>query len=148
MLAAARRLEEILNYVPAKLLQLTEAQASLKPAPGKWSKKEILGHLIDSASNNHQRFVRLQLETNLSLPNYEQDSWVSLQQYQQQNWVDLVKFWMIYNKHLLTMLKHMDESKLGHAAFMDGKPVTLQFYADDYLRHMEHHLRAIIQEGL
>jgi len=143
MLAAAKRLEEILNSVPAKLLAFTEQQASVKPGPGKWSKKEIIGHLLDSASNNHQRFVRLQLDNNVVLPNYEQDNWVSLQRYQEFNWIDLVKFWMIYNKHLLHMLKLVDESKLQNVALMDGKPLALQFYVDDYVRHMEHHLKAV-----
>jgi len=143
MLAAAQRLEEILNTAPAKLLAFTEAQASVRPAPGKWSKKEIIGHLIDSASNNHQRFVRLQLENNIALPNYEQDNWVSLQRYQEQNWIGLVKFWMIYNKHLLHVLKHADESKLSNTATMDGKPISLQFFIDDYVRHMDHHLKAV-----
>lgn len=143
MLAAITRLEEILNKVPASLLQYTEAQASSKPAPGKWSKKEIIGHLIDSASNNHQRFVRLQFDTDLQLPNYEQDAWVARQRYQQLNWIDLVKFWMIYNKHLLHVLKHLDHDKLTHTGIIDGKSLTLQFLIEDYVRHMEHHLKAV-----
>jgi len=143
MLAAAQRLEEILNTAPAKLLQFTEAQASARPAPGKWSKKEIIGHLLDSASNNHQRFVRLQLEDEITLPNYEQDNWVSLQKYQALNWIDLVKFWMIYNKHLLHVLKNIDESELNNLATIEGKKITLQFFIDDYVAHMEHHLKAV-----
>mgnify|MGYP001606242901 CR=1 FL=1 len=144
MLAAAKRLEEILNSVPARLLSFTEQQASVKPAPGKWSKKEIIGHLLDSASNNHQRFVRLQLENNPPLPNYEQDNWVSLQKYNERKWVDLVKFWMIYNIHLLHVLQNADESKFQNAAVMDGKPVTLLFFIDDYVRHLAHHLKAVL----
>lgn len=143
MLAAAQRLEEILNTVPGRLLRYSEAEASAKPAPGNWSKKEIIGHLIDSASNNHQRFVRLQLETDIPLPNYEQDSWVALQRYQALNWIDLVKFWMIYNKHLLHLLKHADESRLANRALMDGQAVELGFFIDDYVRHLEHHLKAV-----
>src|SRR5262245_44465345 len=128
MLAAASRLEKILNSVPARLLQFTEAQASSRPGAGKWSKKEIIGHLIDSASNNHQRFVRLQLASGLALPNYGQDDWVSRQNYQLYNWIDLVKFWMIYNKHLLHVLKNIDESKLGNEATIEEKKSTLQFF--------------------
>lgn len=144
MLAAITRLEEILNAVPASLLRYTEAQASSKPGPGKWSKKEIIGHLIDSASNNHQRFVRLQLANEIILPNYEQDDWVAAQRYQQLNWIDLVKFWMIYNRHLVHVLKHLNTGKLAHTAVIDGKSFTLQFLIEDYVRHTEHHLKAVI----
>ena len=143
MLAAITRLEEILNKVPGSLLRYTEVQASSKPGPNKWSKKEIIGHLIDSASNNHQRFVRLQFETGLQLPDYEQDAWVAAQRYQELNWIDLVKFWMIYNKHLLHVLKNLDAGKLPNTEMIDGKSLTLQFMIEDYVRHMEHHLEAV-----
>ncbi len=143
MLASAQKLHGILNSAPAKLLAFTEAQASERPAPGKWSKKEIIGHLIDSASNNHQRFVRLQLGNNIALPNYKQDDWVSQQDYNAINWIDLVKFWLIYNKHLLHVLNHVDQSKLGNTATIEGKTITLQFFIDDYVAHMEHHLKAV-----
>lgn len=143
MIAAAKRLEEILNSTASKLLQFTEEQASKKPASGKWSKKEMIGHLVDSASNNHQRFVRLQLGNGITLPNYEPDNWVSLQNYQAINWIDLVKFWLIYNKHLLHVLKNVDENKLGNSATLEGKTITLQFFIDDYVAHMEHHLKAV-----
>lgn len=145
MLAAAQKLEGILNAVPAKLLQFTELQASAKPTPGKWSKKEIIGHLIDSAANNHQRFVRLQIESNLTLPQYEQDNWVSIQRYQDINWIDLVKFWLIYNKHLLHVLKHLDESKLQNSSITEGKNITLAYFIEDYVAHLEHHLAAVFK---
>lgn len=143
MLASAQKLQGILNSAPAKLLQFTEAKASERSAPGKWSRKEIIGHLIDSASNNHQRFVRLQLGNNIALPNYEQDNWVSRQDYQAINWIDLVKFWLIYNKHLLHVLNNVDKSKLGNTAAIEGKTIALQFFIDDYVEHMEHHLKAV-----
>src|SRR5438105_3736271 len=101
MIKAAYRLEKILNETPKKLLSYPEEQASVKASPAKWSKKEIIGHLIDSASNNHQRFVRMQIENNLSLPQYRQNEWVNAQQYNSRNWIDLVKFWLIYNTHIL-----------------------------------------------
>mgnify|MGYP003521561386 CR=1 FL=1 len=73
MLAAYIRLQKILEEIPAQLYIFSEADAALKPAPGKWSKKEVLGHLIDSASNNHQRFVRMQIDSSITLPKYQQD---------------------------------------------------------------------------
>ncbi len=144
MLKAALRLEKILNENPTKLFQYTEEQASLRPAPGKWSRKEIMGHLIDSAANNHQRFVRMQLENKLPLPQYAQNEWVSVQHYQDRNWMDTVKFWMIYNMHLLHVLKHVDESKLMNTGtFPEYGEKTLQFLIDDYVDHMEHHLNQV-----
>ncbi len=145
MVAACTRLEKILNEVPSKLLQLTEEKTSIKPALDKWSKKEILGHLIDSAANNHQRFVRMQIENNLQLLQYKQDEWVAIQKYQTINWINLVKFWLIYNMHILHILKHVDETKLQNVASIENKKLTLQFIIDDYVDYMEHHLKEIFR---
>jgi len=146
MIQAATRLEKILNETPSKLLQYIEDTASKKPTPDKWSKKEILGHLLDSAANNHQRFVRMQIENNLELPQYKQNEWVNVQQYNKRNWVDIVKFWMIYNMHMLHVLKNMDETKLTNTAnFPESGTLTLQFIIDDYVDHLEHHLKQIIK---
>lgn len=145
MLAAATRLEKILNETPAKLFAFTEEQASRKPGPNKWSKKEILGHLIDSAANNHQRFVRMQIENNLSLPQYKQDEWVAVQHYNSRNWIDLVKFWLICNMHILHVFKNVDASKLANTAtFPEYGVKTLQFLIDDYIDHMEHHFKQLL----
>src|SRR3954471_16745206 len=89
MLSAYLRLKEILQTAPAKVSAINEEAASQKPGPKKWSKKEILGHLIDSASNNHQRFVRLEIDNEIELPKYKQDEWVAVQQWQQKNWEDI-----------------------------------------------------------
>jgi len=146
MLQAATRLEKILNETPNKLFAFTDEQAGVRPAPGKWSKKEIMGHLIDSASNNHQRFVRMQIENGLQLPQYRQNEWVSVQQYSSRNWIDIVKFWMIYNMHILHIFKTVDESKLGNTAdFPEYGTQTLQFLINDYVDHMEHHLRQALR---
>ena len=73
------RFEDILHTLPQRLIEIPEAAATYKPDPDRWSKKEILGHLIDSASNNHQRFVRAQFTARLEFPEYEQKSWVKSQ---------------------------------------------------------------------
>src|SRR5262245_20064045 len=99
MKAVADELESILA-VTERLRAIDDAVASVRPAPGKWSRKEILGHLIDSAANNHQRFVRLQITNRVDLPGYQQDHWVRLQHYQEDKWVDIVSLWQAYNKHL------------------------------------------------
>jgi hypothetical protein len=143
--STVNRLREILNEAPKKLLSLSEEAAAKRPAPGKWSKKEIIGHLIDSAANNHQRFVRLQIENSLDLLQYRQNEWVNVQHYQDRNWIDLVKFWMIYNMHILHLLNTMDQGKLGHTGtFPDHGTQTLQFIVDDYVDHLVHHLKQVM----
>ena len=145
MLEAATRLETILSLIPPKLSSYTAEEVSYKRGPGKWSKKELLGHLIDSAANNHQRFVRMQIENNLNLPQYQQDEWVSIQCYHQRAWLDLILLWKAYNEQLLYILKNIDDSKLSNTAtFPESGPKSLQWIIDDYIRHMEHHFKQLL----
>jgi len=145
MIQAAKRLEKILNETPKKLLSYSDEQAYAKASPKKWSKKEILGHLIDSAANNHQRFVRMQIENNLPLLQYKQNEWVNVQYYNERNWIDVVKLWMGYNMHILHILKTVDETKLlNQGEFPEYGVKTLQFLIDDYVDHLEHHMKAIL----
>ena len=125
------------------LSAVSEEAASIKPSPGKWSKKEILGHLIDSAANNHQRFVRLQLQPEISLPGYDQDNWVRLNRYQQKPWAEIVALWSAYNRHLVSVIESLDDSALGHVWHASDGDVTLEFIATDYVRHLKHHLAQI-----
>lgn len=97
-----------------RLSKITESDSEKPRAAGKWSRKEIIGHLIDSASNTHQRFVRAQLTDNLSFPGYEQDAWVKCQHYQNESWVDLVQLWRSHNLHLLHVVSCLPEDKLGN----------------------------------
>jgi hypothetical protein len=136
-----------LASVVARALPLLSAipddTASIKPAPTKWSKKEILGHLIDSAANNHQRFVRLQLQPEIGLPGYDQDSWVRLNRYQQKPWTEIIALWSAYNRHLVSVIESIDDSALGHVWHAPDGDVTLEFIATDYVRHVKHHLTQI-----
>jgi hypothetical protein len=132
-----------LNY--ERLAQFSEADSAVKPAPGKWSKKEIIGHLIDSASNNHQRFVRVQLYADLDLPGYEQERWVAVQDYQNAAWAELLILWKAFNEHLLRIIALIPEEKLGRTfRIAGGEPVTLGYWVEDYLRHLQKHLRQIL----
>ena len=142
------RLRAIISETPGRLLKIDRQEYESRP-PGKWSKKEILGHLLDSASNNHQRFVCISLsETTMSLPGYAQDDWVAAHNYQQASWPELVEFWVAYNRHLLRVLSHVPEKSWEHwARIGDNDPVTLRFLAEDYVRHMEHHLEQILGPG-
>lgn len=129
----------------ARLAQLTEDLSAEPVSPGKWSRRELIGHLIDSASNNHQRFVRAQIEGALAFPGYEQESWVARQAYKDESWADLIVLWKSYNLHLLHVISHMPNDKLDvSCAIGNNDPVTLRFLAEDYVRHLKHHLKQIM----
>ena len=124
-----------------RLLQFDEAASAEPLAPGKWSRKELLGHLIDSASNNHQRFIRGQLDESHAFPGYEQNSWVERNGYRDQSWSDLVALWRSYNRHLLHVLARLPEAKLNTSCTVgNSEPMTLGFIAEDYVAHLQHHL--------
>lgn len=145
MKGTLERLPSVLAAATEKLARISDAESSLIPAPGKWSRKQILGHLIDSASNNHQRFVRAQLESPLHFPGYAQERWVSTQNYQGESWEDLVLCWAGCNRHLLHVIAQISAEKLTHLCVIGGsEPVTLEFLAKDYVRHLEHHLAQIL----
>src|SRR5438552_452847 len=96
----AINLRDVIDAAKPKLLAIGESRSSEKPYPDKWSIKEILGHLLDSASTNHQRIVRMQAAPDIGEFSYEQLHWVKSQHYQLEPWADLVSFWYVYNKHL------------------------------------------------
>jgi broad specificity phosphatase PhoE len=127
------------------LEKLNNADTSLRPAPGKWSRKEIVGHLLDSASNNHQRFVRATLQGELKFPGYDQERLVELQQFREMDWGFLVDFWAAYNR----FLAHVMNSLPAKAAKItcnigSNPPATLEWIAQDYVEHLKHHLNQIL----
>lgn len=123
---------------------ISEEAASAKPASSQWSIKELLGHLLDSASNNHQRFVRLQIFSEIEFPFYQQNEFVLVNHYQKQDWQTLLNFWKFYNLHLVHLVEHMDDSKLNNLWITpDDERLTLGHIVEDYLRHLRHHLKQI-----
>jgi len=106
----AKDLRAILASAVPQLLKLSVEKISQKPAPNKWSPKEIIGHLIDSASNNHQRFVRANLQEDFIFLGYQQDDWVNIQQYQLADWQFLVTFWQNYNLHIANLMDSIPEA--------------------------------------
>lgn len=128
-----------------RLRRIDEATAVKRPARGKWSKKEVLGHLIDSAANNHQRFVRLQLTSRIDLPGYDGDEWVRLQNYQERPWGQIIELWQAYNTQLASLIRTVDPSALRHVWHTpDGKDLDLEFIMRDYVVHLRHHLDQIL----
>jgi hypothetical protein len=131
----------------AQLRAIPESESGLRPSPGKWSGKELLGHLLDSASNNHQRFVRAQLDDGLALPGYAQEAWVQTQSYQSEPWNQLVDFWTAYNLHLLHVMANARASALANSCSVaGGEPVSLEFLMRDYVSHLKHHLAQLLPD--
>jgi hypothetical protein len=138
------------------LERMSDELASRRPAPGKWSPREIIGHLIDSASNNHQRFVRAQFQDDLVFPGYEQDRWVSAQRYQDAPWKELLTLWRSFNLHIARVMEAAPAEERTRPRARHNldqiawKPVprdqlaTLNYFMADYVEHLQHHLRQIL----
>jgi hypothetical protein len=139
------RLDTLINIIPNLLLNMDESDLTLKSSPEKWSKKEILGHLIDSAANNHQRFIRGQYENEPTIY-YDQNQWNILSQYQAMSTKQIIAFWTMYNQHLLHIVKHIPNDHLQKKCrAFDGNTYTLEFLTNDYVAHLEHHLRQVVR---
>ena len=123
-------LASVVEHAVPHLNAISDDAASKKPAPNKWSKKEILGHLIDSAANNHQRFVRAQEAMELRLPGYAQEHWVAAQRYDQREWPEVIALWSAYNRHLAHVISHLPEDRRDVPCWIGDNPrVTLSHVA-------------------
>ena len=141
----ATALSAIVQESEGLLHQIGNAQASGSPAPGKWSKKEILAHLIDSASNNHQRFVRAAAQGSLDFPGYDQNRMVAVQSPNSTSWDLLIELWSSYNRYLAHILGHLPAECADVQCSIGGRaPVTLLWLASDYVAHLKHHLNQIV----
>ena len=126
------------------LLQVSEQESEKPELDGGWSRKQVIGHLIDSASNNHQRFVRAALQDSLELPGYDQDGCVRVAAVQEMPWLLLLSLWATYNRYLAHVIAHLPPEKLDVPCRIGAnEPVTLRFLAEDYVVHMVHHLQQI-----
>ena len=135
-------LRELIERLPARLRSLPTGQAEHKAAPVTWSVKEELGHLLDSAANNHQRVVRTQLEEHPMMPGYDGNEWVALHGYQHQDWQTLIEMWVALNRQLLMAAEAAPKAAWTRTCTIaDSRPLTLQFVFDDYVRHLVHHIR-------
>ena len=140
----SEKLSQAVEFAEPILQRVTEAESRKPVLKGGWSRKQVIGHLIDSASNNHQRFVRASLQGSLEFPGYDQDGCVRVQAVQRAPWPLLLTLWANYNLYLARVIEHLPASQLGASCWIgDNKPVTLQFLAEDYLTHLLHHLGQI-----
>ena len=144
----AQHLRETIDAVLPLLKSIKDADASLKPRPEKWSNKEIIGHLIDSACNNQQKFVRTMAQTHLDFVGYKQDEWVALQKYNNADWSKLLDIWVAYNHQIAHIIENVTPSVLAHTLSIEGVgPFTLQFIMTDYAEHLKHHLRQVLPDA-
>jgi hypothetical protein len=140
----SEKLVQAVQSAEGKLRKVSEADSNTPVLKGGWSRKQVIGHLIDSASNNHQRFVRATLQGSLEFPHYDQDGCVRVQAVQNAPWPLLVSLWTDYNLYLAHVIAHLPADKLkAHCRIGEDKPVTLRFLAEDYLTHLLHHLGQI-----
>jgi hypothetical protein len=143
-LEAARDLRRIVAECEPKFLAISDRDAGRhSPDPDRWSPKQILGHLIDSAANNHQRFIRLQTVPELRFPGYQQNDWVRLNHYDARPWSELVTLWAAYNRHLAGVIEQIAPETLDHVWVWEEEPCTLEFLATDYVAHLRHHIAQI-----
>lgn len=138
-----------------RLLSVSEKDAQLRPDAGKWSVQEIIGHLIDSAANNHARFVKAQQTDDLIFEGYDQEAWVENQNYTGANWHDLLILWRQYNLHLDFLIRQIPEKVLtkerakhnldsiAWKTIPSDQPATLAYFINDYIGHLKHHLGQI-----
>ena len=142
----ASDVEDTVDKACGQLARIPRQKIEARLNPSAWSVKEIIGHLIDSASNNLQRFVRLQVSESLVFPDYSQDNnaWVSIQRYQEAPWDDLLSFWRLFNHQLSRVIRTTNQNCIAHEWILDeNTSITLGDLMIDYLRHLRDHLQQI-----
>lgn len=141
MKETAEELREIILVAAPMFEEMEAARIEKRPAPGKWCAKEILGHLIDSAANNHQKFVRTMEQSPVRFPKYAQNEWVNLQNWMAADWEEMILLWALYNRHLAFLIEHVDAGLLENEITVeDSGPFKLGFIMADYVEHLKHHL--------
>lgn len=157
--SASARLRSVLASAEPPLRTISEAESARRQAPGKWSPRQVIGHLVDSASNNHQRFVRAIWQDELVFPGYDQERWVEVQRYQDASWRELLDLWVAFNRHIATVMSLIPDdvrSRVHASHNLDEiamrppdspEQATLDYFMADYVDHLEHHVRQILGDA-
>lgn len=142
MTSITTELEDLLNEYLPQLNLLTEDEMIFKPSPNKWSKKELIGHLIDSAQNNTRRFIVAQYEENPAIV-YNQDKWVAINNYRQWDTKELSQLWYLLNKQMIAVLKNIS-GEVSQRICNTGASYTIEWLAQDYIKHLKHHIHQVL----
>ena len=144
----AQELKNIVDEYTLKLLAISEHEFEIKINPVKWSKKEVLGHLIDSAQNNLRRFISGQYENQPHIL-YEQNFWVSSNNYQQVRKEDIIELWRLMNNQICQVLISMEKENYSKqcntSRTQEPDLHSIEWLATDYLKHLKHHVNQIIE---
>jgi len=152
---AAEELMAAVDADYARLDAMRDESTAIAPAPGKWSPREIIGHLVDSAINHHVRIVRAQLEDDMVFPGYDQERWVSMQRYRDRSWSELISLWRALNSHIAMTVELIPPDvatrprtrhnldRIGWKTVPRDRPATLEYLVRDYIGHLRHHLAQI-----
>lgn len=140
----AQNFRAALNKMHATLLALPTELADTPWREGGWTRKQIVGHLLDSATNNRQRFVRASIDGAYTGPQYAQDGWVAAHSYARQPWATLLLWWEVEHEILMAVVDNIAAERLdASCAVGDNAPVTLRFLIEDYLDHQRGHFRQL-----
>ena len=140
----AVRFQTALAAAERALSAVTEQQARQPARPGGWLRKEELGHLLDSAQNNHQRIALAAINGAYAGPEYTQNAWVDLHGYRTMEWAEILAFWKMRNQLIHRVIANIPEDRLSAPVRIGDSPaMTLSAWIDDYLQHMAHHVAQI-----
>jgi hypothetical protein len=144
MIDVASALRSEVDRAAVGFRRLKESDVLRDRGQGKWIKKEILGHLIDSAANNHQRFVRALFTSPFVWPGYDQEAWISVHRYRERPWFELVDLWVALNRQVAAVVASVPTEKLQTPCVIgDRESTSLEWWMHDYLRHLKHHVEQI-----
>ena len=134
-----------LDSVHKALLALSPELADTPWREGGWTRKQIAGHMLDSAANNRQRFVRASIDGSYVGPEYAQDGWVAAHGYSGELWTTLLDWWKVEHEILAAVVDHIPEVRLDASCTVgENEPVTLRFLVEDYIRHQRWHLAQLM----
>lgn len=144
--SATQLLHRFIEEIPGRYKAFGPDALRERPAPGKWSKQEILGHLIDSALNNLKRFTDIQVMPQpYQVMRYQQDELVQVNDYQQLPLEHLLAAWQSLNRQIIYVVDRIPPAKLSLVAVVRGESKTLEWLIVDYMLHMEHHWRQVFR---